>query len=101
MYQTPEAIFLPDRHSTDVTYRESACVALGYLEERGEDVEGVDGARAVRVRHQLADVATPRLLGVVAHRRLERRQDGREERGGGRREAQVLQVVHVVTETAP
>ena len=62
-------------------------------------MEGVHGARAVRVRHQLVDMATPRLLGVVAHRRLERRQDGGEERGGGRGKAQVFQVVHVVMET--
>ena len=69
-----------------------------HLEERGEDVEGVDGAGAVRVRHQLVDVATPGLLGVVTHHRLEGGQDGREEGGGGRGKPQVLQVVRVVTE---
>lgn len=56
------------------------CTLLGpHLEERGEDVKGVDSAGAVRVGHQLVDVAAPGLLRVVAHGRLERRQDGGEE----------------------
>ena len=56
-----------------------------YLEERGEQVEGVDGAGAVAVSDQLAEVAPPGLLHVVAGRGLERRQDGGEERRGRRR----------------
>lgn len=56
-----------------------------YLEQRGEDVEGVDGAGAVRVAHELVDVAAPGLLGVVAGRGLKGGQDGREKgRGRGR-----------------
>lgn len=56
-----------------------------YLEQRGENVEGVDGAGAVRVAHELVDVAAPGLLGVVAGRGLKGGQDGREKgRGRGR-----------------
>lgn len=48
-------------------------------------MEGVDGAGAVRVAHELVDVAAPGLLGVVAGRGLKGGQDGREEgRGRGR-----------------
>lgn len=62
-------------------------------------MESVDGTGPVRVGHQLVDMATPRLLCVVTHRRLERCQDGREERRRGRRKAKVFQVIHIVTET--
>lgn len=71
-----------------------------YLKEGGEDVEGVDGTGAVAVGHQLANVAPPGLLGVVAHGGLERRQDGREEGRGRRREVQILQVVSDIPKTA-
>lgn len=45
----------------------------------------VHGAGAVRVAHELVDVAAPGFLCVVAGRRLEGSKDGREEgRGRGR-----------------
>lgn len=67
---------------------------MAYLEEAAEHVEGVDGAGAVRVAHQLVEVGAPGLLGVVARRRLECRQDGGEEGRGWRRRARARARVH-------
>ena len=44
-------------------------------------MEGVDCTGAIRVRHQLVDVAAPSLLRVITHDWLEGSEDGREERG--------------------
>lgn len=49
------------------------------LEQPGEHVESEDGAGAVRVGQQLADVAAPGFLLVLAGRRLEGGDDGRQE----------------------
>lgn len=57
-------------------------------------MESVDCAGAIRVRNKLVDVASPRLLRVVAHCWLESCQDGGEE-GWRRRRGTGLQ--HVVS----
>lgn len=67
---------------------------MAYLEEAAEHVEGVDGAGAVRVAHQLVEVGAPGLLGVVARRWLECRQDGGEEGRGWRRRARARARAH-------
>lgn len=56
-------------------------------------MESVDGAGAVRVGHQLVDVAPPGLLGIVAHGGLEGCQDGGEEGRRRRRGAALQEVV--------
>lgn len=60
-----------------------------HLKQGGEHVEGVHGAGAVRVAHELRDMAAPGLLGIVAGGGLERGQHGREEGRGRWRDAPV------------
>lgn len=55
-----------------------------YLKQGGEDVERVHSTGAVRVAHELVDVAAPGLLGIVTGRGLKGGKDGQEE-GRGRR----------------
>lgn len=56
-----------------------------HLKQGGEHVERVHSTGAVRVAHELVDVAAPGLLGVVTGRGLKGGKDGREEgRGRGR-----------------
>lgn len=56
-----------------------------HLKQGGEHVERVHSTGAVRVAHELVDVAAPGLLGVVTGRGLKGSKDGREEgRGRGR-----------------
>lgn len=55
-----------------------------HLKQGREHVKGVHRTGAVRVAHELVDVAPPGLLCIVAGRRLERSQDGGEEGRGGR-----------------
>lgn len=54
-----------------------------YLKEWRKHVESIDSAGSIWVSHELVDVAPPGLLCVVAYRRLESCQDGRE-KGRGR-----------------
>lgn len=59
-------------------------------------MESVDSAGTICIRHKLVDVTPPGLLRVVACRRLESCQDGREKRRGRRRRAGLQQVVSLL-----
>lgn len=71
-----------------------------YLEQGRKHVEGVHGAGAVRVSHQLVDVAPPGLLCIVARGWLECRQDGGEEGRWWRRRAALQELVPLLLSQA-